>query len=263
MVLRIMPYKILAFGLTDIGLVRQNNEDVWAEVPSLRFFVLADGMGGHQAGEIAAREAANALCKDIKKRFDQMHGDVSIREAHDAIREAIQHTNSVVYRMSRSDIDLRGMGTTLCCLKFHEKGLVYAHVGDSRIYRLRDQKLVQLTQDHSLLRELVDMGQLNEQQATDFLYKNIITKAIGTESSVDPSVHVTEVTPGDVFLMCSDGLSDLLTRKDIETVLMKSPTLKDAAMKLVSDAKEKGGYDNVTVVMAKVESIDETKDLSR
>lgn len=263
MVLRVMPYKILAFGQTDIGLVRQNNEDVWAELPSLRFFVLADGMGGHQAGEIAAREAVNGICKEIKKKFGHGHESMTLRQAHDDVRDAIQHTNSIVYKMGRSDPDLRGMGTTICCLKFHEKGLIYGHIGDSRIYRLRDRKLAQLTQDHSLLRELVDMGQLNEQQATDFLYKNIITKAVGTESSVEPAVHVTEVLSGDIYLMCTDGLSDLLARKEIETILNNSASLNEAAMKLVSEAKEKGGHDNVTVVMAKVESIDETKDLSR
>lgn len=183
-------------------------------------------------------------------------------EIKDLLRKAIISVNSLVYKMSKAQPELRGMGTTLCCLLFHPTGLILAHVGDSRIYRFRENKLEQLTKDHSLLRELVEQGQLNEQQATDFLYKNIITKAIGTESRIDPSVDEKDIQDNDVYLMCSDGLSDLLTAMEIETILAKGSSLKTKAELLVESANNKGGRDNITVVIAKVKEINDIKDLS-
>lgn len=268
MVVREMPVKVLAFGISDVGLIRQNNEDVWAELPKLNFFVLADGMGGHQAGEIAARETVNHLCQLIQERLADYTDQIEIDEASAIIENVIERVNLIVYRMGKTDYELRGMGTTLCCLHFHSSGLIYAHVGDSRIYRLRNHKLQQLTKDHSLLRELVDLGQLDEQQATDFLYKNIITKAIGTEASVEPSIHLTDLTSNDIYLMCSDGLSDLLTSDEIEAVLNGAQNPHEAALELINSAKDKGGYDNVTVIVIKVQGINEQginekEDLSR
>jgi serine/threonine protein phosphatase PrpC len=250
----VMPLKITSFGLSDIGLVRHNNEDIWMELSPERFYVLADGMGGHQAGEVASREAVIALCHSFQKYLKRKSKNSrSFAEARHSLRRAIEQANSVVYKMGRSHEMLRGMGTTLCCLYFHEEGLVYAHVGDSRIYCLRDHHLIQLTQDHSLLRELVDLGQLNEHQAGDFLYKNIITKAVGTEPYIDPTVNWCEIKPGDRFLMCSDGLSDLLSLHDIEEVLNQYPDAQAAAQQLVDTAKERGGHDNVTVVLVDVD----------
>jgi cysteine desulfurase len=250
MMTHVMPYEVKAFGLSDIGLVRQNNEDVWAELPDLRFFVLADGMGGHQAGEIAARETVNALCHVVKKKFSSQI--LSLKEMREAVQRAIEHVNYFVYKMGKTNQELKGMGTTLCCLMFHEKGVIYANVGDSRIYRFRGKKLDQMTKDHSLLRELVDQGQLNEQQAMDFLHKNIITKAIGTEPKVVPSVSVSDICHEDIYLMCSDGLTDHLTQMEIAAILHTSSSIQEAVKQLVTKAKEKGGYDNVTVVVMKI-----------
>lgn len=248
-----MPAKVVAYGLSDIGLVRQNNEDVWLEMPEERFYILADGMGGHQAGEIAAKEAVVALSDAFKKAFKK--GSKATKDLVDAqhyIEKGIQHANNVVYKMSRIHESLRGMGTTLCCIYFHEQGLVIGHVGDSRIYRLRGKELVQLTEDHSLLRELVEQGQLSEQQAGDFLYKNIITKAIGTEPFVEPTVNLEDVEKGDKFLMASDGLTDLLSSEEIETILNEIPDNQQAAKQLVSAAKSNGGHDNITVLLIEV-----------
>lgn len=263
MVVHLMPYKVLSVGISDIGLVRENNEDVWSKLAAQRVFVLADGMGGHQAGEIASKEAVNELCSILSKKLDIKDENLDLDLAREIIYEAIQEVNAHVYQMGRKDYDLRGMGTTLCCLHFHQKGLIYAHVGDSRIYRLRDKKLIQLTKDHSLLRELVDLGQLSERQAEDFLYKNIITKAIGTEPKVEPSVRIGELVDHDIFLMCSDGLSDLLTFEEIESIMNKKLAMKEMAQELIDAAKERGGHDNITVVLAKVQEIHERKDLSR
>ena len=257
-----MPYKITSAGLSDIGLVRQNNEDVWAEVPEIGLYVLADGMGGHQAGEIAARETVNALCRVIKRKITTIK-DGTIAEVRELLRHAIVHVNGQIFKMGRSKLELRGMGTTVCCLLFHPEGLVTAHVGDSRIYRLRGMKFEQITKDHSLLCELVDQGQLNEQQVADFLYKNIITKAVGTEPKVEPGVEANRVMVGDIYMMCSDGLSDLLAPEEMAAILTKESTIKRAAQILVATANEKGGRDNITVVIAKVDKADGTKDLSR
>jgi serine/threonine protein phosphatase PrpC len=264
MVVELMPYKVQCVGLSDIGLVRDNNEDVWAEIPKRKFFILADGMGGHQAGEIAARQAVDAVCALIQGNKRLNARSLELEEASSIISDAMVLANTHVYKMGRKDVDLRGMGTTLCCLYFHSKGLVYGHVGDSRIYRLRNKKLHQLTQDHSLLRELLDLGQINEQQAEDFVHKNIITKAIGTESIVHPSVHISEVFDKDIYLMCSDGLSDMLVHNEIETIMNQPRPLKEMAKELIESAKKRGGNDNVTVVMVKItQGKHETKDLSR
>lgn len=259
MVLYVMPYKVSAYGISDLGLVRLNNEDFWAFHPEFNFFVLADGMGGHRAGEVASKEATHVLCRRVKKLLSSRE-EFTLEEAHGVIQIAIEQTNEFIYRMGRADHDLRGMGTTLCCLYFHPKGLIYANVGDSRIYRLRNHQLEQLTKDHSLLREMMDLGQLTEQQASDFLFKNIITRAIGTEASVEPSVHIADVCEEDIYLMCSDGLSDMISFDEIQKVLNESPSIESATNQLIERAKKQGGFDNITVVTVKVEK-NETKNL--
>ena len=251
MVIKQMPYKVISYGISDIGLVRQNNEDSWAQLPELNFFVLADGMGGHRAGEVAAKEAVAALCDHFQQTIAIAGPHFSLDEAHGLVQLSIEHANHVVYELGKADLELRGMGTTLCCIYCHPEGIVYAHVGDSRIYRLHDRKLVQLTKDHSLLRELVDLGQIDEQNAADFQYKNIITKAVGTEKSVEPTVKICDVVDNDVFLMCSDGLSDMLSINEVQTILNDTPDLEAAAKELVAKALEKGGFDNITIVLVK------------
>jgi PPM family protein phosphatase len=263
MVVYLMSYKVFSAGVSDIGLVRENNEDVWAKLPLQRFFAIADGMGGHQAGEVAARESVNILCSILSRKLDNKNDEIDLEIAREIIVDAVKETNSYIYQMGCRDLELNGMGTTLCFLYFHPKGLVYGHVGDSRIYRLRNNKLTQITKDHSLLRELVDQGQLDEQQAGEFVYKHIITKAIGTGSHVEPSVRLTELYNHDVFLMCTDGLSDLLTQNDIESILNKKKPLKELNQELIDAAKQHGGHDNITVVLTKVQEIHERKDLFR
>lgn len=247
-----MPYKVIAYGISDIGLVRQNNEDSWALLPELNFFILADGMGGHRAGEVAATEAVKALSDHFQQTLAIAGSQLSLDEAYGLIQLSIEHANHDVYQLSRSDLALRGMGTTLCCIYFHPKGVIFAHVGDSRIYRLHNKSLQLLTKDHSLLKELVDLGQVDEQNLGEFLYKNIITKAIGTEKSIEPSIQICDVANQDIFLMCTDGLSDMLSLKEIEIILNETPHIESAAKKLVEQAKGNGGFDNITIVIAKI-----------
>lgn len=249
MAIKLMPYKISVHGISDIGLVRQNNEDSWTQLPEEYLYVLADGMGGHNAGEVASWKCVDYLCKLFHEKFD---ATLSLAATKKMLYELIQEVNKAVYDLGHQIPKFKGMGTTLCCLLLHPEGMIYGHVGDSRIYRYRDGKLEQLTHDHSLLRELIDLGQISEQQADDFTYKNIITKAIGTENSIDPSVDSTSVRHGDMFLMCTDGLSDLLLPEEIESVL-KTASEARALEELILRAKQKGGYDNITAVLAKIQ----------
>lgn len=259
MVQYLMPYKLIVSALSDIGNVRQNNEDFWASLQNDQFFVLADGMGGHQAGEVAAAEAVSLMCGLFKEK--NSGPKKSLQQAKEMVKEIIQEVNRLIYFMSCHHEDLTGMGTTLCCIYLHPEGLVCGHVGDSRIYLLRQQKLKQLTQDHSLLRELIDLGKLDEKEALGFQHKNIITKAIGTEPFVEPSVKTDVLLPDDTLLMCTDGLTDMLSHEDIQRIMRYSPD-QDTAQNLIEAAKQKGGYDNVTAVVVKIQEKYESMDLS-
>ncbi|MFI0435877.1 MAG: Stp1/IreP family PP2C-type Ser/Thr phosphatase [Parachlamydiaceae bacterium] len=247
-----MLYQISVHCISDIGHVRHNNEDASKLLKEERFFVLADGMGGHQAGEVASTTAVDSLC-DLFRRYP-FFSLIDIDEAKQLMRKIIQEVNTLVYKLGRENPNLRGMGTTLCFLFLHPSGLIYGHVGDSRIYRFRQGRLEQLSRDHSLLRELIDLGQLSEQQAEDFIYKNIITKAIGTESTVEPTICDTSLQEGDILIMCSDGLSDLVSSDVMESIIASHPE-EDVIRLLVEKAKKNGGYDNITVVLVKIERI--------
>jgi PPM family protein phosphatase len=244
-----MLNQVSVYCISDIGLIRQNNEDYWKILKDQQFFVLADGMGGHQAGEVASKATVEQLCQLFQQHYDSLPKEID--QAKQVLKEMIQEVNGMVYRLGRENLSLRGMGTTLCCLFFHSEGLIYAHVGDSRIYRFRKNTLEQLTQDHSLLCELIEMGQLSEQQAEDFLYKNIITKAIGTEPYVEAAVADTLVQPGDILMMCTDGLTDLVGFEEMRGIL-KENREEEVINLLVEKAKEKGGYDNITIILVKV-----------
>lgn len=255
MVIGLMSYKVIATGMSDVGLVRENNEDVWAELPEHQLYVLADGMGGHRAGEVAASNAVSSFCDLMEKIFNHKNKELSLSKIKDAMRQAIEFVNRMLHEMGRNDPQLRGMGTTFCCIHFHSKGIVFANVGDSRIYRLRNYKIEQLTRDHSLFRDLVETGEIDESQASEFQYKNIITRAVGTEASVEPSLYQSDVKEGDILLLCTDGLSDHLLPGEIECILNKLPSTEAQADALVEEAKKKGGNDNITVIVLKVEAL--------
>lgn len=250
MAFQVMLYQVSVYGVSDIGLIRRNNEDSWRQLPNEHFYVLADGMGGHRAGEVASYECVERVCSLVHDRFDPYE---TLEKTKEMLAEVIKEVNASIYRLSHRHSKLRGMGTTLCCLLLHPEGLIYAHVGDSRIYRYRNSVLEQLTHDHSLLRELIDLGRLSEQEADDFLYKNIVTKAIGTELFVEPSIGSGDLEIGDILLMSTDGLTDLLTRCEIEEILTDTSE-EEMARNLVAKAKQKGGYDNITVLLIKIQN---------
>jgi PPM family protein phosphatase len=241
--------EIESFGVSDVGLSRINNEDVWAQMPKEQFFILADGMGGHNAGEVAANETVCKLCQSIKEAVKKTPKE---SEWLEILKEAIERTNAHVYRLSQKNSSHQGMGTTLCLALFVEKTLFYAHVGDSRIYRLRKGRLTQLTQDHSLVDELIARGDLDPSDARIFPHKNVITRAIGTLPRVDPDLQKETVHKGDLYLLCSDGLSDPLPNHQIQEILEESPNLQKTVDALILGAKMHGGGDNITALLLKI-----------
>ncbi len=240
-----MSFKFCSSGLSDVGLVRSNNEDAWGEVQELSFYVLADGMGGHKAGEVAAQLAVDSLC--------QWRRDISSSEnIEEQLLKAIGEANIKIFDKGQADQDLSGMGTTLCCLLFCPDKVVVAHIGDSRIYCFREGTLNQLTEDHSLLNELIRKGHMDKNGSSSFAYKNVITKAMGVDPIVVPSIDQHSFQAQDLFLICSDGLSDCLSHQQIHGILSASCDINSCAKNLIDSAKEVGGQDNITVLLVKV-----------
>ncbi len=239
-------YDIESFGISDLGLVRKSNEDVFHEIPMHRFFVLADGMGGHKAGEIAAREVVHHLSTSICQIFSAKEESPSTQLLSNLLHKAIASANHWVYQLSEQKKELSGMGTTLCCLLLHNDSLVYANVGDSRIYRFREI-LTQITEDHSLC--FSSNAQNNKNSLTG---KNIITRAIGTNPCVEPDICIAPICSGDIYFLCSDGLTDYVSDEEISLILQETNCIKTASHKMVEIAKIKGGNDNITILMIRV-----------
>lgn len=249
-------YQVDSFGMSDIGLVRDHNEDVWAAYPDSGLFLLADGMGGHAAGEIAAQDSVQYFYELVKQWHPTKQ--TSPDEAVSFFRESFQKVNASIYQKGQTDHSLSGMGTTLCILYFLRMHAIIAHVGDSRIYRLRAGVLEQLTEDHSLVSELISIGAMKPDDAESFPYKHILTRAIGTHTSVEPTVNYLNLQLSDSFLLCSDGLTNYVTDSEIEMILKTEGSLQEHASALINLANEHGGGDNITVVLVQV-----NEDLSR
>lgn len=241
--------KIESHGATDVGLVRLNNEDVWAQMPREQLYILADGMGGHKAGEVAANETVMLICSEIKLASLQRH---EIDEWQEILTHAIQKANYHLLDLGSGNKELSGMGTTLCVILIVGSTMLYAHVGDSRIYRIRKGRLIQLTIDHSLREELIASGELDESLASSFPYKNVLTRAVGTQRQVKPDFGTDRPETGDVYFLCSDGLTDSLTDGQIHDIIDTSDTLEAATAMLILEAKKNGGNDNITILMLKI-----------
>ena len=237
-----MPYKLDSFGISDVGL-RKNNEDVWATLPDKQFFALADGMGGHRAGEIASSLAVQSMCKSMASFEDQP----SAEEACMRLREAFARANTKVYQESHQNPEYAGMGTTLSCFMITDDYLIYAHVGDSRLYRYRG-KLERLTEDHSLRNAKFR----DDEIMPPLLMRNVITRAIGTHSNIHPDIGVIPLRPRDIYMLCSDGLSDYVDESQMALLLSSPLPLEAIGKKLVDTALKKGSNDNVTLLLLKV-----------
>ena len=242
-------------GLTDVGRSREHNEDFIVWEKSLGLLLLADGMGGHNAGEIASKMAVESIMQEIKDSSVSLEGGAQCtdEEAVCLSMSAISNANKSIFSEAAIKPQYAGMGTTLVMALFHETTVTIAHVGDSRLYRLRRGVLEQLTVDHSLFQEMIQGGYMSEEEAEKTLNKNMITRALGINIDVEIDVQQHIVESDDVFLLCSDGLTDLVSDLEIQITLTKSMSdLKTAAEQLVAKANDKGGIDNISVIVAHV-----------
>ncbi len=242
--------KLLVYGLTDVGLVREHNEDCIDWDSERGLFLLADGMGGHNAGEVASDLAIQSVKRAL---YDLLAPEVVESEVVDfntAIYEAITFANQEIFEQSHERPECAGMGTTIVVALVQNGKMIVANVGDSRMYHVRDGKLSQITTDHSLVQEMVDGGFLTEDEAQKSVSRNLITRALGIAEDVDVDIHEHDIAAGDIFMMCSDGLTDLVTDDEISTILNEGRTHPDiAAQNLVDAANERGGKDNTSVII--------------
>ena len=234
------------YGITHAGMVRENNEDRFVMDEKKHIYMVADGMGGHNAGEVASQMAVDITGEHIK---DSLTPDADFTQV---ICDAITAANRDIFQKSCKNKKMAGMGTTLDICAFYEDKLVTFHVGDGRIYRLRGDEFSQLTTDHSFVEMLIQKGELTREEAENHPNRNMITRAVGTESTVLIDVSESEAEAGDLFLMCTDGLTNMLNSSEMEQILKLDVSLKKRANRLVELANEKGGTDNITVLMIEV-----------
>jgi len=249
--------KVELAGMSDVGLRRSHNEDSIASDAQLGLAVLADGMGGYKAGEVASAIAVNMVMDQMRQGVRRM-GPAEIDEATGLfgetllLKDAIDKANSAIHKTAKSQPQCQGMGTTIVSVLFFDDRMTVGHVGDSRLYRMRGEKFEQITVDHSLLQELVDKGFYTPEQAQDSLNKNLVTRAIGIEAEVKPDMQEEPVEPGDTFLLCSDGLSDLVSDEVMHLTLRDyGDSLEEAASVLIAKANDNGGKDNISVILAR------------
>ncbi len=234
------------YGLTDAGKVRTNNEDYFLLNEEKGVFVIADGMGGHNGGEIASRIAVESFWTYVQS---ELHENSVIAQV---VCNGIRQANREVFKKAQSDKTLRGMGTTMDVCFFKDAQLITFHVGDSRIYRFRGGTLQQLTTDHSFVEHLIESGEITREEAAVHPNRNVITRAVGSEPTVLIDVAEHEVASGDRYFMCTDGLSNLVSDSEIAEVLNSNIPLKEQAERLISIANEKGGTDNSTVLIIEI-----------
>ena len=248
--------KLTFVGQTDTGRVREHNEDTIATDPDVGLLVLADGMGGYNAGEVASGIAVKTITNLVREglaREDLASIDRSTGLSRPSIvlRDAITRANKIIYQTARSQAECEGMGTTVVAALFYDNRVSIAHVGDSRLYRQRGSQIAQVTMDHSLLQELVDRGFYSPEEAQRAANKNYVTRALGVEPQVEVEVQEHPVDKGDIFIICSDGLSDMVEDEDIRlTISTFGANLDTVAKQLIQLANENGGRDNVSVVLA-------------
>ncbi len=243
---------------TDPGRVRAHNEDCIESRPELGIVVLADGMGGYNAGEVASGMAASLIASglsaawtaDALKNLDR---SAATELAHSRLQDQVAAANTAIFEAAQRDPHCAGMGTTLVVCLFYDDFVSVAHIGDSRLYRLRNDVLEQLTRDHSLLQEQIDAGLISKEDARQSHNKNLVTRALGIDPDVDAEIHTYDVMEGDIYLLCSDGLNDMIEDDEMQmTLIALRSNLELTAQQLVQAANDAGGRDNVSVMLIKV-----------
>lgn len=250
--------KVSVFGVSDVGKRREKNEDSFLINKDINLYVVADGMGGHLGGGFASKlaiatidEIIGEIENDPDKYFQNNAVSFKVGEFQAYLRYAIQQASQRIYEQANQNSSLHGMGTTTVALLFRDGKVYVANVGDSRAYRLRDNKIDQITKDHSLVGEQIRAGILSEDEARGHRLKNIITRSVGFQDGVDTDIDIKAVREGDRFILCSDGLSNLVKNDEIRDVVGGN-SLEDACRRLIDIANERGGDDNITVVLVEV-----------
>lgn len=239
------------FSALDTGRARSNNEDAVRIDEAIALAVLADGMGGYNAGEVASAMAVDHVCDDLARWLAQPSGPRDEEEIRAAMIASAQHANQAVFDASQSRAEYAGMGTTLVAALFNEDRVWVGHIGDSRAYRLRGGRLEQLSRDHSLLQEQIDAGLLTPEEAVYSMNRNLVTRAVGVEAQVELEVVGHELRAGDTVLLCSDGLSDMLPDAAIAQVMRANDSLELTGQALIAAANAAGGRDNISVVLVR------------
>jgi protein phosphatase len=243
---------------TDPGIVRSHNEDSIAADAAKGLVVLADGMGGYNAGEVASGMATTVIMTELQRLLDERPAHerdpaTGVSRADSLLREQIAKANTSIYQAAQSQPQYAGMGTTLVAAMFHDNKVTVAHIGDSRLYRLRGEDFRQVTRDHSLLQEQIDSGMITPEQAKFSQNKNLVTRALGIDATVEPELHEYDTEVGDIYLLCSDGLNDMVSDEDMGMTLQTlAANLQLAAQQLVQMANDNGGRDNVSVILVRI-----------
>ena len=246
------------FSQTHPGMVRAHNEDSVACEPAYGLVVLADGMGGYNAGEVASGIAVSVVTTEVSQHLQNARpidrdGENGEELGVLLLRDNIRKANASIYHAAQSQPQYAGMGTTIVSGLFYDDRVVVGHVGDSRMYRLRGEVLEAITRDHSLLQEQIDGGMISIADARLSKNKNLVTRAVGVDAEVEPEIHVHDVMVGEVYLFCSDGLNDMVEDEDIQATLFAlQRNLPLAASQLIQMANDNGGRDNVSVILVKV-----------
>ena len=266
-VLAAAPLTHLRVGmLTDVGRVREKNEDNLLAMHASGVFVVADGMGGHSSGEVASRlaiesirafyehEATDSMLQAAYKAYLGRRKKGQPRRVFDEFRlwKAIEAANLHIYNTAQQHEQFRDMGTTVVAVHLVRSRMYIGHVGDSRVYRIRNGRMVQLTEDHSLANEYVKMKILRKEDLPRFPYKNVIVRALGLQDHVQIDTFYREAKAGDIFLLCSDGLTDLVEDRDIHTIIDTSASPTEACQRLVDEANARGGVDNITALIVEI-----------
>ncbi|MCX7059083.1 MAG: Stp1/IreP family PP2C-type Ser/Thr phosphatase [Proteobacteria bacterium] len=253
-----MRNKVKGVTQTDTGKIREHNEDAIGTEPDIALYVLADGMGGYNEGEVASGIAVKTIVNLVREAYQVqdltgIDRTAGLMRPSIILRDAILRANKIIHQTSKTQPQCEGMGTTVVAALFYNDRIITAHVGDSRLYRLRGERFEQLTMDHSLLQELVDRGFYSQEEAARSTNKNYVTRALGVEPTVEVDIHEHRAEKGDHYVLCSDGLTDMVEDEDIQlTISTFGDNLDTVAKQLVQLSNEHGGRDNISVVLAQV-----------
>jgi protein phosphatase len=237
-------------GRTDVGIVRSGNEDNYLMLPDRAVFIVADGMGGHAAGEVASEMAVRIVAQQLGDP-----GGLEPAATVERLRHAIREANAAIFERTLTEHDKRGMGTTATALVLGDRQYLIGQVGDSRAYMLRDGELLQLTKDHSYVQEQVDAGYLSPEEARTHPYSNVITRCVGANDDVAPDTYVGALHPGDLFLLASDGLTGMIDDARLHEILRSSPDPQRLVETLVAEANRLGGLDNITAIVVRIDAV--------